>query len=157
MIVEGWGQTLHFALLNRIGGMQMDEQTVRLSLLIGVLVVLAIISVFVKRKGKFILFGIFLLVTTLFTYNELTMDQRISEQYEEYAKMIESHLNETYPDENWELTYDHTELTEAWSYEFYVVFDNEPIVTYSYTVEDGEVIQAAARTDEQYDDYQHNE
>ncbi|TFE04054.1 hypothetical protein [Jeotgalibacillus salarius] len=66
-------------------------------------------------------------------------------------------MNETYPDESWELTYDNKELTELWDYEFYVVFENEPIVTYAYTVEDGKVIQAYSRTDVQYEEFEHNE
>ncbi|KIL53487.1 hypothetical protein KP77_04630 [Jeotgalibacillus alimentarius] len=90
-----------------------------------------------------------------FTVNELTLDQRISEAYTEYEQLVEEHLDRTYPGEEWEITYDRTELSELWGHELYVVFENEPDVTYAYTIDDGEVIQAYASTEEYYEDYKH--
>jgi len=135
----------------------MNEQAVRFYLLIGVVVLLLIVSLFVKKKMKIILSGIIILCVSAFMYNELTMDQRISMKYKEYEQLVVTHLDETYPHERWELTYDASELSDLWGYEFYIVFENEPLVTYSYTIENARVIQAHASTDIPYENFKHNQ
>lgn len=134
----------------------MDEQTIRLYLLIGIIVFLLVGSIFVKKKVKYVFYGTIILSICVFIYNELTIPQRVSDQYKQYEKLVEIHLEETYPNENWDMSYDHTKLTDLWGYEFYVVFENEPIVTYAYTVDDGQVIQAYASSDSRYDEFKHN-
>lgn len=133
----------------------MDEQAVRLSLLIGTVIIFVMISIFVKKKMRIFLAGLMVVCVVAFTVNELTLDQRISEAYTEYEQLVEEHLDRTYPGEEWEITYDRTELSELWGHELYVVFENEPDVTYAYTIDDGEVIQAYASTEEYYEDYKH--
>ncbi|WP_166786700.1 hypothetical protein [Jeotgalibacillus salarius] len=53
----------------------MDEQGVRLFLLISIVTILIVVSIFVRRKGKLFLLSIVIMIIVAYTYNELTLDQ----------------------------------------------------------------------------------
>jgi hypothetical protein len=134
-----------------------DEQLLRFLIFSGISLFLIVIAAFLNRKIKLIIALIIVLGVGVFLFNELTLPDRISSRYKENEKLVQSYLEDTYPHSKWTLTYDDSELSDMWGLEYLVVFNDEPNVTYVYTVEDGQVNQAYASSKDEYHDYKYDE
>lgn len=110
---------------------------IEMMIAIGILMVFFIVALLTKKKRKlFLTITVFVLLAevTFFIARPYWIDHQLSERKIE----LEEYLESKYPNENWEIsTVNHRENLTSNPYYLKVVFESEPLYTYSYYVNGG--------------------
>ena len=121
----------------------MAKNAIELFFVIGSIFFLFVISFFLRKKGKKILYSFIVII--LISYAAfLTVRPHLQDaKYDKYTQMVEEHLEKKYPNASWETSFNKEELfTTAYGYQIKVKFADDPTVLYVYSIENDKVIQA---------------
>ncbi|QGG50902.1 hypothetical protein [Lysinibacillus pakistanensis] len=121
----------------------MGIKAIELFFVIGIYFFLFVISFFLRKKGKKILYSFIIIILISYAVF-LTVRPNIQDaKYDKYTQMVEEHLEKKYPNASWETSFDKEELlTTAFGYQIKVKFADERTVLYVYKIENDKVIQA---------------
>ncbi|MFY0516605.1 hypothetical protein ACOMCU_02055 [Lysinibacillus sp. UGB7] len=121
----------------------MAIKAIELFFVIGSIFFLFVISFFLRKKGKKILYSFIVIILISYAAFLTVRPHMQDAKYDKYTQMVEEHLEKKYPNASWETSFDKEELlTTAYGYQIKVKFADEPTVLYVYKIENDKVIQA---------------
>ena len=117
----------------------MEFNSFRLIVFLVALIVLLIITLLLKKNWRKWGYVALLALTIAYAALEITVPMIREQNYESFLVEVENQLNEQYPTQNWTLKKDINLYSFPYDFAVEVIFENEPNVSYQYTIEDGKL------------------
>lgn len=125
----------------------MEIESFRLVVFINVLIVLLIITFLLKRKLRKWGYAMMIACMVFYAAIEIITPMIREKNYESFLVEVEKQLIEQYPEKKWTMNQDINLYSFPYDFSVEVIFENEPNVTYQYTLEKDGKLHEYLRTE----------
>ncbi|PYF08384.1 hypothetical protein [Ureibacillus chungkukjangi] len=121
----------------------MEFNAFRLIVFIIALIALFIVALLLKKNWRKWSYIAILALLIAYAAVEITAPMIRAHNYESFLIKVENKLNEQYPNQKWTMNKDINLYSFPYDFAVEVIFENDPNVSYQYTLEDGKLHEYA--------------